>query len=510
MSEAKIEARRQAALKRKKKLQKQQNAKIKPGVKKGLIGCVAGLVVLVIIAVIVFFNAGFVKRSVTAVTVGDEKVSAAEFSYYYNEQVMYTINMYYQYFGGQYMPFDVSKPLSGQKYSEDQSWSEYFVDQTISGIQNVKVLKQAAEAEGYTLSQEGAMQVEQTISQLTAYATQANMTFDRYLQSNYGNGLNQELMKKMLTEQVLASEYSDVLRKRPTYTDEQLENYYQNEGKDSFTYVDVRYLAFNQVAATEGSAGKTLEEAKAEAEAFLQGITDEESFSKKALEELKARQTDSETEVTDNTLHTAVLKSTLASYSTAMSDWAFGEKTLEGTSGVYENTNGTGYYVAYLVKKPYRHEYKTVDIRQIYIAAADPEKEESMNEAKAKAEAIYDEWQAGAATEETFAALADEKSELSYEGGLQEKLTKGDDEISDWLFDEARQKGDTVALASSSGYHVIYYMGQNTEYWKLQVEDALRSADYDALYKTIEEKYPVSRNNVGLGLRKEPTFQATA
>ena len=127
-----------------------------------------------------------------------------------------------------------------------------------------------------------------------------------------------------------------------------------------------------------------------------------------------------------------------------------------------------------------------------------------MAEAKTRAEELLSQWQDGEATEESFAALADEESDLSVEGGLYEQMAKGEGEITDWLFDESRQAGDAAVLESSGGYHVVYYIGQGDPYWMVQVESAKRSADYSDTYAKLEEQYPVTEHSLGMWLRSEP------
>ena len=65
-------------------------------------------------------------------------------------------------------------------------------------------------------------------------------------------------------------------------------------------------------------------------------------------------------------------------------------------------------------------------------------------EAEQKAQDILDEWKAGAATEDSFAELANEYSEdpgSNTTGGLYEQVYQGQmvTEFNDWCFDPARQ-----------------------------------------------------------------------
>ena len=509
----KFAQRRADAQKRKKQLQKMQNAKIKPSTRSKLNGLLIALAVILVAGVIVFFEAGFVRRLTTAMKVGDERVSSAEFDYYYSDQVISTYNTYYQYTNGQYLPFLTTQSLKKQPYTEDQTWAEFFEDEAKAKIQNVKALVSAAKAEGITLSEKGQAEVEAQMTTVAAYAKQANVSVNQYLRQAYGRGVNEKLMRQIASDVALASEYSDVIRGRLEYTDDELEAYYQSDVKETYTYVDLRYLDFTQ------ADDKTLEDAKAEADAFLNGVTTADQYAEKALAELKARdeaKADSETaensteestekaEITDTTARTLVSWTSLKNRDENLAAWAFADERKAGDTAVIEMTDGTGCYAVYLDKTAYRQDYKTANVRNIYISVEDTEDTEAMEAAKTKAEGILDEWKAGAATEESFAALADQYSELSAEGGLQEEVTKGTDAVSDWIFDSARKAGDTAVIEEDNGYYVVYYISEGREYWKVQVGAAKRSADYTAAIDALEEQYAATSNAFGIWLRDEP------
>jgi len=90
--------------------------------------------------------------------------------------------------------------------------------------------------------------------------------------------------------------------------------------------------------------------------------------------------------------------------------------------------------------------------------------------AKTTAQKYYDEWKAGAATEDSFAALATKYSEdtgSASNGGLYDSIYKGEmvTEFNDFVFAAGRQKGDTALVYGETsdycGYHVVYYVGLN-------------------------------------------------
>lgn len=141
--------------------------------------------------------------------------------------------------------------------------------------------------------------------------------------------------------------------------------------------------------------------------------------------------------------------------------------------------------------------YPYVDVRHILIMPkggttdvsgtttySDEEWETCYNEAKA----ILDAWAAGEATEDSFAALANEHSEdggSNTTGGLYEDVT--DDgtyvpEFTDWCMEEGRLVGDTGIVRTTYGYHIMYCAGVD-EAWYVY---ALDSVIYDLYNDAME------------------------
>lgn len=115
--------------------------------------------------------------------------------------------------------------------------------------------------------------------------------------------------------------------------------------------------------------------------------------------------------------------------------------------------------------------YPYVDVRHILIMPkggttdvsgtttySDAEWETCYNEAKA----ILDAWAAGEATEDSFAALANEHSEdggSNTTGGLYEDVTDDGtyaEEFTGWCMEEGRAAGDTGIVQTTYGYHIMY------------------------------------------------------
>ena len=122
-----------------------------------------------------------------------------------------------------------------------------------------------------------------------------------------------------------------------------------------------------------------------------------------------------------------------------------------------------------------------------------------------KAQAILDEWLAGDKTEDSFAALATEKSEdpgSQANGGLYERVTEGQmvAPFNDWCFDTSRKTGDYGLVETDYGYHVMYFVDTQPQ-WKYYAENAWVTEQTNNLIDNLVEKNPmeVVYENITLG-----------
>ena len=191
-----------------------------------------------------------------------------------------------------------------------------------------------------------------------------------------------------------------------------------------------------------------------------------------------------------------------------MANWVFDSARKAGDSAVVASDSNC-YVVVF--RSVGRQEYATKDVRHILFkvdeSALDSEAETyeadlqaAKDAAKAKAEDALAQWKAGDATEDSFAAMANELSEdggSNTNGGLYTKVLKGQmvTEFNNWLFDESRKPGDTgVVYGESSnyaGYHVMYFVGDDVPCWQVQVENTLRSRDTEAWQKGLTDSADV-------------------
>ena len=135
---------------------------------------------------------------------------------------------------------------------------------------------------------------------------------------------------------------------------------------------------------------------------------------------------------------------------------------------------GTNCYYVVAFEKRYLDQTPTADARIILTSDGNGQE-------------IFDEWKNGEATEDSFAAIADQYNSdaTAVEGGLYEGLTSAGlpEDLTSWLFDEARKAGDTTIVEDEDlgTTYVVYYVGKNAAQWSMSIKETLLAdimADY--------------------------------
>ncbi len=482
---------------------------------------VAFVIVLVVLLAIAIFvgvnqtikNSGYKERHTVAVQIGDHSLSNAELNYFFIDAV----NTFYSNYGSYAGMFglDTSKPLDQQVTDEDSgtTWADDFMESAKETARNVYAMSDAAEAAGFTLPEDKAAELEQNLNSIDTYAKlYGYQTGNAYLKAMYGNGATKEGFREYSTRSSLADAYYASYSDSLTYTDAQIA---EKDAEDPNVYSSYSYHSYYmaiskfRTGGTEDADGNTTytDEETAAAEAALRAAADslvtDEIVTTEDLDAAIAALAVNEGD--DSAVSTASTNIRYTSLNSLYQDWVSDSSRKAGDKKVFESTttndDGTeslsGCYVIYYDGST-DNEFKMVNVRHILVKPDHPTDEaedahadgetysaEEIAAARKTAEEIYAEWKAGEATEDSFAQLANEKSDDGdgTTGGLYQNVIPGQmvQAFNDWCFDASRKPGDTGIVDTQYGSHIMYFVGlSDITYRTSLIQSDLRTADVAA------------------------------
>ena len=463
---------------------------------------------LLILAVSLFVNSRYVRRSVTAITIGGVDFSAAEFDYFYSRAFgayQEAVQAEQGEFAFAYLPAD-DIPHSRQTYPDDSgmTWADFFVNLAIEQTTQDAKFYNAARASGYVLPEDMIEAIESQISMHRLYAEwNGHPSLDSFIQAIYmSSSMNERALRNVLEFEYTAMSFSEHMYNSFEYSPEMLAEYYfeNRDNLDLFTYMFLTVRSENVLRDDydsdddyEEAREAALEVAREEAARIAEEAVTEEDF-RDLAREYDPGQYDN----TDSMFVTypgSWLPNTYAS-------WLQDDARQYGDVDLFDYSFGAT-VVFFIGRDP--NEYRTVNMRQMLFSIGtlyeemfaegedDPVyqeyAEQAIVEARERATDALNLLNEGVAEgrdiEEVFIELLEEHSEDMTEGGLYELITKSpagltrEPEVEEWLFSSERQIGDVEMIRTeASGYHLVLVTGFGERYCDHLSAEAMRNKDY--------------------------------
>ena len=474
-------------------------------------------------------HSGIAERKSIAMTVGEHQINSAEMNYFFIDAVN---KLYSEY--GDYITLilDPTVPLNEQVVDEEsgETWADELLVSAQENVKAVYALSDEAAAQGYALSETELQSVESQLAYLGIYASYYGYSnTEDYLKAMYGNGATEESYREYFERTMLADSYQSYYANNLTYEDADLraaeaENYneYSAYSYNSYYISPSRFLE-GGTTDEEGNTTYSDEETAASvaaAEAVAQSLVNDSITSVAALDAaIAALEVNAETE---GAASYAYENLGYSSVNSVIREWVADEARVEGDLTYIASTSTTtdedgnevtttnGFYVVYFVGSS-DNNYPLANVRHILVSFEGGTTDETTGTttysddekaaAKTAAEELLASWEAGDATEDSFAALADENSDDTGSvgnGGLYEDIYPGEmvEAFENWCFAEGRKSGDTGIVETEYGYHVMYYSGDSeTLYRDFLITNALVSEDSAAWYNALLETMTVSEVN---------------
>ena len=257
---------------------------------------VAAVALLVVACILLSLavSTGFMTRSKTAAKSDNFKVTGTMLSYYFFYQYnsfMYTYGSYASYLG-----LNTGASLKTQRYSDTQTWYQYFMDGVKSELKQYLALCEAAKAAGVKLEDKENAEIDEAVKALSDNAANYGYSANNYASLMYGSGVTVKDVRKALELSSLATKYYATVREtiENGITSDDVEKEVKEDKASYFTADTLQYsfkAALNPAGAEATDEEKTTFEsdkaaAKLDAENLLKAATSASEFKKALAEKL--------------------------------------------------------------------------------------------------------------------------------------------------------------------------------------------------------------------------------
>ena len=399
---------------------------------------------------------GLSQRYHTALTVGEKRVTIAEYNFFYN--------------------------MLSSGLSEGETLSD---GEALAYVTEVYTMRAAAEKAGFKPTQEDIEEMEAQLAEIKKTASAFGDAAEKYYSAYYGLGMTEELLYDVYYSQLIMQSYISKITGDTQPSDEEMQSYY-DKNKEKFDTID--FIYYEIYSGVEGSlseateramqvleSSSSVEEFKANTKAIYDGLTEEQKNLNLYMKEAAIGENYTYYDFQDAAFE--------------YRDWVFSEARVAGDKKYFAVDSGDdeiGYIIvmAYLISPRSRAEYHTVNFMYATVATDNITEDEALS----RLTTARDEFLAGDKTEASFIKIADKFYESESEdedGGSYVRISKGDmaEPIDEWMFDEARKEGDVEIIKGDGGYHLVYYIGQDIIKWQLEVKSEMSYENVSKIYE---------------------------
>jgi len=464
-----------------------------------ILAIVAVVLAVLLIAMIVVFKGPMLKKSTTALTVGEHKLTPVEVRYFYYDLFASLMNNGYSSYMSLLYPNGVEHLENESYFFSESTWGDYMLSQAETQIRATYAIYDEAMASGYTLSEADEADISNTELYINYYAQLSGLSnADSYLVNYYGSGSTLESYMAYTRVCQTVNSYSSAKEAGFEITADAIsaEDAENGTAYNYYSYHLYSLTAAYETDADEAAIAAAMTEAKASADAIAAESADLDSYL--AAVGAYAEDVDGYADGS-KTLKTNVASSSIPE---AVLSWLSDASRTEGDVEVIENESSHVYYIVYFVAVE-NNDYARVDAHMIQISSVlndDGTVNAESTEAKATSlKQEYDSKIAGETEDELFSELAYENSES--DTTVYTAIAKGTygTAVDAWLFDSARAAGDTALINNDGTWYFVCYDGAEAQtYRSMMIESALRSAAFSDWYSAAIESVTLTENASGM------------
>ena len=470
-------------------------------------------------------KSGYFYKKTTAATVNGQNINSVHMNYYLTDYIQNMYSQLEQQYSTStnmmlgFMGVDANKALNEQIYDQQtgKTWADYYLEDALAKAKSDYALYAKATAEGFQLTAEQQSAMDSNLSMMDLYAQlYGYKNADKWLQARYGYGSSLKSYTEYTKISTIASAYYNKYSQDLKYDDAAIRGYEKDKMLNFNSYTYAYYTLSSSYFLTGGTkdeSGNTtytdeekaaaLKKAEETANSLKTAVNLEELD--KAIGALEINK-DKTTPVTSTLREKVMYTNIPGNLQKWLSDTARQENEInviaEELTGEDGKKTTTGYTVV-LFREATENKQPLANVRHLLVGfeggttGADGTKTYSKAEkdaAKAEAERLLKEWEAGAKTEDSFAELVkahtdDEGSKET--GGLYEDIHPQSNYVENflnWCIDPAREVGNTGIVETEYGYHIMFYASDDElTYRDYMIREEMRGNDVEAWYNKILE-----------------------
>ena len=337
--------------KKQKRIEEQKKEVRRKVIVKSVCGIVAALIV-VAIAVNLFMSYNRINNEF--IKIGDDKVSEREFDFYYGiskqtqmSQTLYGTLTYLDYYSS-YLGYDTSVSDKKQEYmsSSDYTWYDYFANNTVNTIKEIKGLLKAADENGFDYKNADS-DYNDFVDNIKSSADEAGTSVSDYYKQLFGSHASQDNIQSYVKDYLKATAYQEELQDTLAASESDIKAYYE-ENKYDYDLVDYREFIIKADSTDEND----LKAAKTKADSFEAAITDENSFA----DLCRKYATEDEASTYESYESSLQSKVTSARMEDITKEWLMDDTRKAADKTVIEDADNGQYYILYFINRSYNGE----------------------------------------------------------------------------------------------------------------------------------------------------------
>ena len=440
-----------------------------------VVAIVVAAAILLAAGVWVLFRFGVPQRSVNALSIDSEKVTASEMNMITGLHAMNIFQI------GLIFTPENQAMLKEMPAESNHTYLDMVIDSAISELRMNKTLNRAMTDAGFELTEDDKAMLEANVAELPIQfaqaAEQSGASLPIFLEYSFGPGVSMEDLENYYRESFAVNAFITDHYNNVEVTEDELEAYYgENQNQlDMVNYYLAEFTADYAEDADEETVQAAIDAAADTAKSMLEELDDADNFYDLAYEFASDEQKAALDRNPGSVYHQFELYSDPQTPS-AVKTWLFDEARSEGEMAVVDGTSSS--YVV-LFESRDRANVSDYSVRHILIRVdRDTASDKEIELAKTEAENILKSYEDGEQTETAFGELAMQHSAdgNAQQGGIYEDVPPGQmvPEFENWALNPERTAGDTTIVQSQFGFHIMYFVSHgDTPYWETMARASL-------------------------------------